>query len=134
MVVGAAAPEVEVVAQEAVVVVGSDHPSEVSVQLRCAEIKRMPHAWQRRIVDRLNPQWLSMANELIAFLHSRDGIGEEGIVRLPESAHAAAPARGRWWMSAQERAEACWFHSFLRIRSEANNNRPATTSEIAFRG
>lgn len=87
------------------------HPSEASAQLRCAEIKRMPHAWQRRIVDRFNPQWLSMANELIAFPCSRDGIGEDGIVALPGSVHAAAPARGRWWVSALERAEARWIRS-----------------------
>jgi predicted GIY-YIG superfamily endonuclease len=43
------------------------HASEDGANQRCAEIKSMPHAWQRRIIDRFNPAWLSMANELIAF-------------------------------------------------------------------
>lgn len=84
------------------------HPSEASAQQRCAEIKAMPHAWQRRIIDRFNPQWLSMANELIAFPCSRDAVGEEGIVELSECAPAAAPTLGRWWVSAVERANALW--------------------------
>lgn len=83
---------------------------EVAYQ-RCAEIKAMPHAWQRRMVDRFNPQWLSMANELIAFPCSRDAIGEEGVVMLPEFAQVAAPTPGRWWIppvNAQGRANAMW--------------------------
>lgn len=86
------------------------HASEDIAYQRCAEIKAMPHAWQRRMVDRFNPQWLSMANELIAFPCSLDGIGEDGVVMLADIAHAAARP-GRWWippLSAQDRANAVW--------------------------
>lgn len=86
------------------------HASEDGAYARCAEIKAMPHAWQRRMVDRFNPQWLSMANELIAFPCSRDAIGEEGVEALPECAHAVTPAVGPWWVSAQTRANARWSH------------------------
>jgi putative endonuclease len=81
---------------------------------RCAEIKTMPHAWQRRLIDHFNPQWRSLANELIAFPYSVNGIGEEGIERLPDVAHAPAPVHGRWWVppqSAQERANTIWLCS-----------------------
>jgi predicted GIY-YIG superfamily endonuclease len=65
------------------------HPSDVSAQQRCAEIKAMPHAWQRRMIDRFNPGWLSLINELIAFPCSIDGIGERGLEMLVEQGHAA---------------------------------------------
>ena len=87
------------------------HASEDAAQQRCAEIKSMPHAWQRRIIDHFNPKWMSMANELIAFPYSRDAIGEEGVVMLPDVVHAATPAHGRWWIPpvcAQDRANATW--------------------------
>lgn len=86
------------------------HASEDAAYARCAEIKAMSHAWQRRIIDRFNPAWLSMANELIAFPYSRDAIGEEGVEALPECAQAVAPAAGPWWVSAQTRANARWSH------------------------
>ncbi len=90
------------------------HASEDTAHERCAELKALPHAWQRRIIDRFNPAWLSMANELIAFPCSRDAIGEEGVVLLPGFEHAAAPTTGRWWIppvSAQDRANAIWLRS-----------------------
>lgn len=90
------------------------HASEDAAYQRCAEIRAMPHAWQRRMIDYFNPAWLSMANELIAFPCSLDGIGEEGVVMLPDVAHAATPAHGRWWLrpqSAQEHANAIWLRS-----------------------
>jgi predicted GIY-YIG superfamily endonuclease len=87
------------------------HASEDAAHQRCAEIKAMPHAWQRRIIDRFNPTWLSLANELIAFPCSRDGIGEDGVVMLPDVVNAATPAHGRWWVSALTRANARWSHS-----------------------
>ncbi len=90
------------------------HPSEDAAYTRCAEIKSMPHAWQRRLIDRFNPTWLSLANELIAFPCSRDGIGEEGVVMLPEGQHATSPTPGRWWIppvSAQVRANALWLRA-----------------------
>jgi predicted GIY-YIG superfamily endonuclease len=43
------------------------HASQDTAEQRCAAIKALPHAWQRCIIDRFNPAWLSMANELIAF-------------------------------------------------------------------
>lgn len=87
------------------------HASEDAAYQRCAEIRAMPHAWQRRVVDRFNPKWLSMANELIAFPCSRDGIGEDGVVMLSDVEHAAIPRPGRWWipaLSALDRANAIW--------------------------
>ncbi len=90
------------------------HESEDTAHQRCAEIKSMPHAWQRRMIDRFNPAWLSMANELIAFPCSRDAIGEEGVVMLPGFEHPAAPTPGRWWIpsvSAQDRAKAIWLRA-----------------------
>ena len=87
------------------------HASEETAHQRCAEFKALPHAWQRRIIDRFNPAWFSMANELIAFPCSRDGIGEEGVVMLPEFEQAATPSPGRWWippLCAQDRANAIW--------------------------
>ncbi len=72
------------------------HASEDAAHQRCAEIKALPHAWQRRIIDRFNPAWLSMANELIAFPCSRDAIGEEGVAMLPGFEQATVPAPGRW--------------------------------------
>lgn len=90
------------------------HASEDAAYQRCAEIRAMPHAWQRRIVDRFNPKWLSMANELIAFPCSRDGIGEKGVVMLPEGKHTASPTPGRWWippLRAQDRANAVWLRA-----------------------
>lgn len=87
------------------------HASEEAAYQRCAEIRAMPHAWQRRIVDRFNPQWLSLANELVVFPCSRDGIGEDGVMMLVDAEHAAAPRPGRWWISlpnAQDRANAIW--------------------------
>ncbi len=89
------------------------HASEDAAYQRCAEIRAMPHAWQRRVVDRFNPKWLSMANELIAFPCSRDGIGEDGVVMLSDVEHAAIPRPGRWWIppvSALDRANAIWLH------------------------
>lgn len=86
------------------------HASEDAAHQRCAEIKSMPHAWQRRMIDRFNPTWLSLANELIAFPCSRDGIGEDGVVMLSDVAHAATPTPGRWWVSALSRAHARWSH------------------------
>ena len=85
------------------------HASEDAAHQRCAEIKALPHAWQRRIIDHFNPAWLSMANELIAFPCSRDAIGEEGLVMLPEFDQATAPMPGRWsipHLTRQERAAA----------------------------
>ena len=67
------------------------HTSENSAQRRCAEIKAMPHAWQRRMIGRFNAGWLSVANELIAFPCSIDCIGEQGLVMLCEQRHAADP-------------------------------------------
>lgn len=90
------------------------HASEDAAHQRCAEIKSMPHAWQRRIIDRFNPAWLSMANELTAFPCSRDAIGEEGVAMLSDFAHAATPTPGRWWippMNAQDRANAIWLRA-----------------------
>ena len=87
------------------------HASTDTADQRCAAIKALPHAWQRSIIDRFNPAWLSMANELITFPCSRDAIGEEGMVMLPDCAQAAAPAPGRWWippLSARDRAHAIW--------------------------
>jgi predicted GIY-YIG superfamily endonuclease len=87
------------------------HASEDAARQCCAAIKALPHAWQRCIIDRFNPAWLSMANELIAFPCSRDAIGEDGVVMLPECEQAAAPTPGRWWippLSAGERANAIW--------------------------
>lgn len=87
------------------------HASADTAEQRCAAIKALPHAWQRRIVADFNPAWLNMANELITFPCSRDAIGEDGVVMLTDCAHAAAPAPGRWWippLSAQDRANALW--------------------------
>lgn len=70
------------------------HASEDSAQQRCAEIKAMPHAWQRRMIDRFNAEWLSVANELIAFPCSIDCIGEQGLVMLSERTHATSPELG----------------------------------------
>lgn len=95
------------------------HASEDAAHQRCAEIKAMPHAWQRRIIDHFNPAWLSMANELIAFPCSRDAIGEEGVVPLPESLQATAPTPGRWWIppvSARDRANAIWLRPVSPIK------------------
>ena len=87
------------------------HTSKDAADQRCAAIKALPHAWQRHIIDRFNPAWLSMANELIAFPCSRDAIGEDGVEILPDCAQAAAPTPGRWWippLNARARADAIW--------------------------
>ena len=41
--------------------------SDADAQRRCAELRAMPHAWQRRMVDEANPEWLDLDQLIIGF-------------------------------------------------------------------
>ena len=40
---------------------------EADAKRRCAELQAMPHAWQRRLVDQANPEWLDLDALVIGF-------------------------------------------------------------------
>lgn len=40
---------------------------EAAARQRCAEVRALPHAWQRRVVDQFNPDWLDLDELMIGF-------------------------------------------------------------------
>jgi predicted GIY-YIG superfamily endonuclease len=40
---------------------------EAEARQRCTELRALPHAWQRRLVDQFNPDWLDLDELLIGF-------------------------------------------------------------------
>jgi predicted GIY-YIG superfamily endonuclease len=41
--------------------------SQADARRRVAELRAMPHAWQRRIVDEANPEWLDLDQLIVGF-------------------------------------------------------------------
>jgi putative endonuclease len=65
------------------------HTSKESAHARCEQIKTLPHAWQRRLVDTFNDQWLNVEDELIGFpFKGARCVGEKGIVKIAEPMRA----------------------------------------------
>jgi putative endonuclease len=60
--------------------------SEAQARARCAEIKAMPHAWQRRLVDSSNPDWVDLWDEVTGYPFAAYRVDEEGLVRIEERA------------------------------------------------
>lgn len=52
--------------------------SEAEARRRCAELRAMPHAWQRRVVDDANPEWLDLDHLIIGFPWV-GSVGEHGL-------------------------------------------------------
>jgi predicted GIY-YIG superfamily endonuclease len=52
--------------------------SEADAQRRCDELRAMPHAWQRRLVDEANPEWLDL-DQLLIGLPWVCHVGEDGL-------------------------------------------------------
>jgi predicted GIY-YIG superfamily endonuclease len=52
--------------------------SEAEARRRCLELRAMPHAWQRRIVDDANPEWLDL-DQLIVGFPWVCRVGEDGL-------------------------------------------------------
>jgi predicted GIY-YIG superfamily endonuclease len=40
---------------------------EAAARQRCAEVRALPHAWQRRLVDQFNPDWLDLDELMIGY-------------------------------------------------------------------
>jgi predicted GIY-YIG superfamily endonuclease len=52
--------------------------SAADARLRCAELRAMPHVWQRRMVDEANPEWLDLDQLIIGFPWVCS-VGEDGL-------------------------------------------------------
>ena len=52
---------------------------EAEARQRCAEVRALPHAWQRRLVDQFNPDWLDLDELMIGFPWL-NCVGERGLI------------------------------------------------------
>lgn len=50
---------------------------EAEARRRLAELRALPHAWQRRLIDQFNPEWLDLEELQMGFPFLRS-VGEDG--------------------------------------------------------
>ena len=55
---------------------------EMSAQARAREVRTLPHAWQRRLVERLNPDWVDLHADLLGFpIEYTNFVGERCLIK-----------------------------------------------------